>query len=58
MAEKLNPILERGMAEAAERADESFKPPARKAWYELPSLARSGRYPATGRLPSRMFGHG
>jgi hypothetical protein len=32
---KLNPILERMMAEAAEQSDESFTPPAREAWYEL-----------------------
>jgi hypothetical protein len=35
MAEKLNPILERMMAEATERGDESFTPPVREAWYEL-----------------------
>jgi hypothetical protein len=35
IAEKLNPILERMMAEAAERGDESFTPPTREAWYEL-----------------------
>jgi hypothetical protein len=35
MTEKLNPILERMMGEAAERADEGFTPPAREAWYEL-----------------------
>jgi hypothetical protein len=35
MTEKLNPILEQMVAEAAERADESFTPPAREAWYEL-----------------------
>ena len=35
MTEKLNPILERMMAEAAETADESFTPPIREAWYEL-----------------------
>ncbi len=35
MSEKLNPILEQMMAEAAERADDTFTPPAREAWYEL-----------------------
>jgi hypothetical protein len=35
IAEKLNPILERMTAEAAERGDESFTPPTREAWYEL-----------------------
>ncbi len=35
ITETLNPILERMMAEAAERADESFTPPTREAWYEL-----------------------
>ncbi len=35
MAEKLNPILERMMAEATERGDESFTSPTREAWYEL-----------------------
>jgi hypothetical protein len=35
MTEKLNPIIERMMAEATERADETFRPPAREAWYEL-----------------------
>ena len=35
MTEKLNPILERMMGEAAERVDESFTPPVREAWYEL-----------------------
>jgi hypothetical protein len=35
MTEKLNPILEQMMAEAAEKADETFTPPAREAWYEL-----------------------
>lgn len=35
MTEQLNPILERMMAEAAEKGDESFAPPAREAWYDL-----------------------
>jgi len=35
MSEQLNPIIERMMADAAERADEGFTPPAREAWYEL-----------------------
>jgi hypothetical protein len=35
MAEKLNPIIERMMAEAAEKGDETFAPPTREAWYEL-----------------------
>ena len=35
ITEKLNPILERMMAEAAERGDETFTPPTREAWYEL-----------------------
>lgn len=35
MTEKLNPIIERMMAEATEREDESFRPPTREAWYEL-----------------------
>ncbi len=35
MTEKLNPIIERMMAEAAQKGDESFRPPAREAWYEL-----------------------
>ena len=35
MAERLNPILERMMAEATERGDESFTSPTREAWYEL-----------------------
>ena len=35
MTEKLNPILERMMAGAAERGDESLTPPTREAWYEL-----------------------
>jgi hypothetical protein len=35
MTEKLNPIIERMMAEAVERADETFTPPTREAWYEL-----------------------
>jgi hypothetical protein len=35
IAERLNPILERMMAEAAEKGDESFTPPTREAWYEL-----------------------
>jgi hypothetical protein len=33
--DKLNPILERRMAEAAERGDETFTPPTRDAWYDL-----------------------
>jgi hypothetical protein len=35
MAERLNPIIERMATEAAEKADESFAPPTREAWYEL-----------------------
>jgi hypothetical protein len=35
MTEKLNPILERMMADATERGDESFTPPTRETWYEL-----------------------
>ena len=35
MAEKLNPILERMMAEATQRGDESLTPPTREAWYGL-----------------------
>ena len=35
LSEKLGPILERMSAEAAEKADETFTPPTREAWYEL-----------------------
>jgi hypothetical protein len=35
MKEKLNPIIERRGAEAAEQQDEAFMPPTREAWYEL-----------------------
>ena len=35
MNEKLGPIIERMMAEAAERGDETFTPPQRESWYEL-----------------------
>jgi hypothetical protein len=38
MTEKLNPIMERMGAEAAERGDETFTPPTREAWYELHDL--------------------
>jgi hypothetical protein len=38
MTEQLNPILERAMAAAAERGDETFTPPSREAWYELHDL--------------------
>jgi hypothetical protein len=47
MTEKLNPILERMMAEAAERTDESFAPPTQEAWYELHDsmTAEAGQQP-------------
>jgi hypothetical protein len=35
MTERLNPIIERMMGEAAESGDDSFTPPTREAWYEL-----------------------
>jgi hypothetical protein len=35
LSEKLGPILERLSAEDAEKADETFTPPTREAWYEL-----------------------
>jgi hypothetical protein len=35
MTERLNPVLERMMAAAAEQGDETFTPPTREAWYEL-----------------------
>jgi len=35
ITEKLNPIIERMVAEAAEREDETFTPPTRETWYEL-----------------------
>jgi hypothetical protein len=35
LTEKLNPIIERMMAEAAEKQDETFTPPTRDTWYEL-----------------------
>jgi hypothetical protein len=35
LTEKLNPIVERMAAEAAERGDQTFTPPTREAWYEL-----------------------
>ena len=35
MTEKLNPIIERMMGEAAERGDNTFTPPTRESWYEL-----------------------
>ena len=35
MADRLNPIVERFGADAAERQDESFTPPTREGWYEL-----------------------
>jgi hypothetical protein len=35
ITEKLNPIIERMAAEAAERADETFTPPTRETWYDL-----------------------
>ena len=41
MTERLNPVIERMMGEAAGRGDESFTPPAREAWYELHD-SRSG----------------
>lgn len=35
MTERLNPIVERMGAEAAEQQDDSFTPPTREGWYEL-----------------------
>jgi hypothetical protein len=35
MAEKLNPIIEQMVSEAAESADETFSPPTRETWYDL-----------------------
>jgi hypothetical protein len=35
LTEKLGPIIERMMAAAAEKGDETFTPPTREAWYEL-----------------------
>ena len=35
MTEKLNPIIERMVAEAAKSGDETFTPPTRETWYEL-----------------------
>jgi hypothetical protein len=35
MTEQLGPIIERMMAEAQERGDDTFIPPQRESWYEL-----------------------
>lgn len=35
IAERLNPIIEPMAAAAQERADTTFAPPSREAWYEL-----------------------
>lgn len=35
ISEQLGPILERMAGEAAERNDDTFRPPARESWYEL-----------------------
>jgi hypothetical protein len=33
--EQLGPILERMAGEAADRGDDTFRPPTRESWYEL-----------------------
>ena len=33
--ERLNPVIERMAAKAAEQGDATFVPPARESWYEL-----------------------
>ena len=35
ITEKLNPIIEPMVAEAAKSGDETFAPPTRETWYEL-----------------------
>src|SRR5207237_114417 len=43
IAEKLNPIIERMGAQAAEKGDETFRPPSRETWYDLHDSMTGGR---------------